>query len=79
MSRRAMDGGHQRVGSRSAVPQYKSGAEIIRMPSGSIVSIPPLEPLDLAKSRFNEALLLALFINFGIWACLALLLWALFF
>jgi hypothetical protein len=54
-------------------------AEIIRMPSGSIVAIPSLEPINLTQSRFNEALALALLINFGIWFLFALGVWALFF
>ncbi|MCK1465752.1 hypothetical protein IVB34_47580 [Bradyrhizobium sp. 2] len=59
--------------------QYYPPAEIIRMPSGSIVSIPPLKPLNLAQSRFNEAVVFALLVNFGIWGLLAIAIWALFF
>jgi hypothetical protein len=78
-SRRVADGGRQRSGSRGQGKQYNPPAEIIRMPSGSIVSIPPLEPIDLAQARLNKALLLALPVSLGIWGLLALLVWALFF
>src|SRR3954471_1026303 len=67
------------AGSQGAVTKNTSGAEIIRMPSGSIVSIPPLEPINLYQARFNEALALALLVNFGIWGLLALVVRALFF
>lgn len=69
----------QIAGSRGTVTQYNSGAEIIRMPSGSIVSIPHLETSDLPKSSFNEALVFALLVNFAIWGLLALAVRALFF
>jgi hypothetical protein len=77
--RAATTGNPSRPGSLGAVPQYKSGAEIIRMPAGSIVSLPPLEPLDPAQPRFNEALVLALLFNCLLWFGFALILRALFF
>jgi hypothetical protein len=77
-SRRA-HGGVMLDGSCGQGKQYHPPAEIIRMPSGSIVSIAPLEPLDLPKPRFNEALALALLLNFALWFGFALILRALFF
>jgi type IV secretory pathway TraG/TraD family ATPase VirD4 len=71
-SRRVADGGRQRAGSRGEGKQYNSSAEIIRMPSGSIVAIPPLEPINLSKARFNKALLFALFVNFICWGFILL-------
>lgn len=63
--------------SRGAVPQYKSGAEIIRMPSGSIAAIPPLEPIDLAQARLKEAIPFALFVSLILWILIALSIWGL--
>lgn len=65
------------AGSRGAVTQYTSGAEIIRMPSGSIVSIPPLEPLDIAQARLKEAVLFALPVSVLIWVLIGLSVWGL--
>jgi hypothetical protein len=67
------------AGSRGAKTQYIPRTEIIRMPSGSIVSIPALKSINLPQSRFNEALAFAMAVNFGIWGLLALAVWALFF
>lgn len=67
-------------GSRGAGTQKTNPrAEIIRTASGSIVSIPALEPLDFAEPGFNKPLLFAFFLNFGILGLLALTFWALFF
>jgi len=52
------------TGSRGAVTKHTSGAEIVRLPAGSIVSIGPFEAPDLPQSRFNEALFFALAVNF---------------
>jgi hypothetical protein len=60
-----------------AVTQYSSGAEIIRMPSGSIVSIPSLEPLHLAEARLKEALLFALPLSIILWILIGLAIWGL--
>lgn len=78
-SRSSATGISHSTGSRGQGKQYYPPAEIIRMPSGSIVSIPPLKPLNLAQSRFNEAVVFALLVNFGIWGLLAIAIWALFF
>jgi hypothetical protein len=71
------------AGSRDVRTQYNPHTEIVRLPAGSIVSIPrheaPLEPLDLSQARFNKALAFALIVNFSIWGLLALAVWALFF
>jgi hypothetical protein len=71
------------AGSRDVRTQYNPHTEIVRMPAGSVVFLPrlepPLESLDLAKSRFNKALAFALIVNFSIWGLLALAVWALFF
>lgn len=79
MTRGRASTGYQQHGLARGVTQYYAGNEIIRLPSGSIVAIPPLEPLDLAKSRLNKALLFALIVNFSIWGFIALGVWALFF
>lgn len=50
----------------------------IRLPSGSL-PVSQLEPLDLPKAHFNEALLLALALNFLCWFGFALIIRALFF
>lgn len=78
-NRQATTGACPPAGSRGSVPQYKSGAEIIRMPAGSIVSIPSLEASDLPKPRLNEPLVLALLFNCLLWFGFALLVRALFF
>jgi hypothetical protein len=58
------------------VTKYSSDAEIVRLPAGSIVSIPrheaPLEPLDLATARLNKAVVLALAVNFLSWGLILL-------
>jgi hypothetical protein len=75
----ATTGNHPLPASRGGGGQYNSRAEIIRMPSGSIVAVPPLEPIDLLQSRLNEARVVALFLNLFVWGGVALLVWALFF
>lgn len=67
------------AGSRGAVTKNTSGAEIVRLPSGSIVAVPPLESPDLSQARLKEALLFALPIGFFLWGLFALAIWALFF
>lgn len=67
------------AGSRGAVTQYISGAEIIRMPSGSIVSIPALEisnslqtSIDIGVAMFwiSYFLLVLSGLGFSCWALL---------
>ncbi len=71
-SRRAATGISQRVGSRGAVTQTASGAEIVRMPSGSIAQIPALEPINLSEARLNKAVVFALAVNFLAWSFILL-------
>lgn len=76
LTSRRTDGGAQCSGSRGA---RGTRANLdIPLPSGSL-PISPLKPINLSQARFNEALALALLINFGIWGLLALAVWALFF
>ena len=65
------------AGSRGTVTQYASGAEIIRMPSGSIVSIPSLESLDPPSPGFYGALMFALPISLMLWILIGLSVWGL--
>lgn len=76
------------TGARPSHPAYRGAgtqktnphAEIIRFPSGSLLRPEAsFEPLDLPKARFNEALALALGVNFLCWFGFALILRALFF
>lgn len=67
------------AGSRGAVTQTTSGAEIVRLPAGSIVSIGPFEPIEFAESRLKEALLFALPVSILLWIGIALIVRALFF
>jgi hypothetical protein len=64
---------------RGAVTKYTSGAEIIRMPSGSIVSIPPFEipnslqtSIDIGVAMFWIGYFLLVFgaLGFSCWAIL---------
>lgn len=68
--------------SRDVRTQYNPHIEIVRMPSGSIVSIPrlepPLEPLDLAQARLKEAILFALPLSIFLWILIGLAVWGLF-
>jgi hypothetical protein len=64
---------------RGAETKYHSRAEIIKMPSGSIVSIPPLKSSDLPKSGLNEPLLLGILFSLDVWLGIALGIRALFF
>lgn len=75
----ATTGNHPLPASRDAGTKYNPRTEMVRMPSGSIVQIPSFESYDLPKSRFNEALALALLINLFAWFGFALILRALFF
>lgn len=62
----------QLAGARGAVTKYNSGAEIVRMPSGSIAQIPAFESPDLPQSGFNKPLLFALAVNFICWGFILL-------
>lgn len=77
MTRPAATTGNQSLpASAGAHGGTRANYEIIRMPSGSIVSIPriepALEPLDLSKARLNKALVFALAINFLAWGFILL-------
>lgn len=52
--------------------KYSPRTEIIRLPSGSIVSIPLLESPDLSQSRLNVPLVFALAVNFLCWGFILL-------
>lgn len=52
--------------------KYYPRTEIVRLPSGSIVSIPLLESPDLSQSRLNVPLLFALAVNFLCWGFILL-------
>lgn len=78
-SRRAMDGGHQRAGSRGEGTQTDPHAEIVRLPAGSIAQIPRLKPSDRVESGLNEPLLLAILFLLNFWFGVALGIRALFF
>jgi hypothetical protein len=61
--------------------KYYPRTEIIRMPAGSIVSIPryesPLEPIDLAEARLKKALLFAIPLSLFLWILIGLAAWGL--
>jgi hypothetical protein len=81
LSRRAATTGNpSQPGAPLSVPQYYA-ENVFPLPPRSILAAPiaPLEPLDLAKSRFHETLRFALLLNFSIWGLFALAVWALFF
>ncbi len=63
--------------SLDAGTKYYPRTEIIRMPSGSIVAIPPLEPIDLAQARFHRAIMFALPISLVLWSLIGLAVWGL--
>jgi hypothetical protein len=73
-SRSSATGISHSTGSRGQGKQYYPPAEIIRMPSGSIT---PLEPLDLSQARFNRALMFALPVSFILWGLIGLAIWGL--
>jgi hypothetical protein len=73
MTRRAsLTGISTRTPGGGAKNQYNHRAEIVRMPSGSIVSIPSFEALNAPHPGFNRALLFALFVNFICWGFILL-------
>jgi hypothetical protein len=77
----ATTGDHPLPASRDAKKQYNQRAEIIRMPAGSIVSIPryesSLEPIDLAEARLKKALLFAIPLSLFLWILIGLAAWGL--
>jgi hypothetical protein len=76
-SRRAATGISQRAGSRGKGKQYNPPAEIIRLPSGSIVSIPRFEPIEFAEARLKKELPFALFVSLILWGLIGLAVWGL--
>jgi hypothetical protein len=81
LSRRpTLTGSPQSAGARPSVTQYYA-ENVFPLPPRSILAAPiaPLEPLDLAKSRFHETLRFALLLNFSIWGVFFGAVWALFF
>lgn len=76
-SLRVADGGRQHAGSRGEGTQTHPHAEIIRLPSGSIVSVGPFEPIDLAEARLKEAIAFALPVSIILWILIGLAIWGL--
>jgi hypothetical protein len=65
---------------KTSVPTISQSSALIPFPSRSILAADqPLEPINLAQARFNEALMFALLLNFSTWGLFALAVWALFF
>jgi hypothetical protein len=62
-----------------AKKQYIQRVEMVRMPSGSIVSIPSFEELNPPPPGFYGALMFALPISLAIWCLLGFAVWLLFF
>jgi hypothetical protein len=65
------------AGSRGAKKQYNQRAEIVRMPSGSIVSIPSFEEFDTTPTGLHRALMFALPISIILWGLIGLAVWLL--
>lgn len=80
LSRRADATGISHPPGSHGVTQYYA-ENVIPLPSRSILAadIAPLEPIDLAEARSNEARSLALLFSLFLWDLFALVLWALFF
>lgn len=57
--------------------QYSPHTEIVRLPAGSIVSIPVLESLDPSPPGFYGALVFALPISLALWVLIGLAGWGL--
>lgn len=60
-----------------AKKQYHQRVEIVRLPAGSIVSIPVLESLDPSPPGFYGALVFALPISLALWVLIGLAGWGL--
>jgi hypothetical protein len=73
----ATTGGPSQPASRGKGKQYYPPTEIVRMPSGSIVSIPSFEELDPPSPGFYGALMFALPISFILWILIGLAVWGL--